>query len=63
MPHEIETIFNDAIVKYREGEKQHGRYEPLSDSRDLIREAEAEILDAINYLAMFLVKLRAIERD
>jgi hypothetical protein len=25
MPHEIEGIFKDAIVKYREGEKQHGR--------------------------------------
>lgn len=63
MPREIENIFTDALAKYMEGEKQHGRYEPLSDSRDMIQEAEAEILDAINYLAMFLVKFRATNRD
>ena len=59
MPQELEDIFAAALAKYREGVGKYGRYEPLTDSRDMIREAEAEILDAINYLAMFLMKIKA----
>ena len=48
MPHDIEDIFAAALTKYREGAGKYGRYEPLTDSRDMIREAEEEILDGIN---------------
>lgn len=56
----MEAIFKAALEKYRLGEQKYGPYHPLTDSRDMITEAEEEILDAINYLAMLLVKLRAI---
>ena len=59
MPQELEDIFAAALAKYREGAGKYGRYEPLTDRRDMIREAEAEILDAINYLAMLLMKIKA----
>ena len=55
----IEAIFQDALQKYHQGEAKYGAFNPQTDTRDLLREAEAEILDAINYLAMFLMKVRA----
>ncbi len=57
---DMETIFRAALEKYLAGEQKYGPYRPLTDDRDMITEAEEEILDAINYLAMLLVKLRAI---
>ncbi len=57
---DMETIFAAALQKYRTGERKYGPYNPLIDGRDMITEAEEEILDAINYLAMLLVKLRAV---
>ena len=56
----IEAIFEDALQKYRRGEAKYGPYDPTTDTRDMLQEAEEEILDAINYLAMFLMKLRAL---
>ncbi|MFA6414093.1 MAG: hypothetical protein WCW53_15530 [Syntrophales bacterium] len=54
------AIFQSALSKYRKGALKYGDYDPLTDRRDMAGEAEEEILDAINYLAMFLMKLRAI---
>ncbi len=56
----MEAIFRAALQKYRAGEQKYGPYRPLTDNRDMLTEAEEEILDAINYLAMMLMKLRAI---
>lgn len=60
MANRIETVFEAALLKYRQGEREHGVYDPATDRRDLLQEAEEEILDAINYLAMFLMRIRAI---
>ena len=60
MPNRIETVFEAALLKYRQGEREHGMYDPVTDQRDMMQEAEEEILDAINYLAMFLMRIRAI---
>lgn len=54
------AIFETAVLKYGEGERKYGRYDPATDTRDFLQETEAEIIDAINYLAMFLMKIRAI---
>jgi len=59
----METIFKAALQKYRAGEQKYGPYHPLTDNRDMIRETEEEILDAINYLGMFLIKLRAMKKN
>jgi len=59
----IEAVFQEALQRYRAGEKKYGPYDPGTDARDMIREAEGELLDAINYIAMFLMKLRAMKVD
>lgn len=56
----ITAIFEEALEKYHQGAAKYGAFNPVTDTRDLLREAEVEILDAINYLAMFLMKLRAL---
>ncbi len=59
-PDQITLVFGEALVKFRQGVAKYGDFDPATDSRDFLKETEAEILDAINYLAMFLMKLRAI---
>jgi len=61
MDNRIEEILSAALVKYRQGESKHGAFDPATDQRDFLAEAEAEILDAINYLAMFILKVRAMQ--
>lgn len=56
----IETVLREALEKYRRGEVKYGPFIPETETRDLLREAEEEILDGINYLAMFLVRIRAL---
>lgn len=58
----IELIFSEAMRKYHQGASKYGEYDPATDTRDFLKEAEAEILDAINYLAMHLMKVRAISK-
>ncbi len=58
----IGSVFAKALEKYNEGALKYGNFEPSTDTRDLIAEAEDEILDAINYLAMFLVKLEELKK-
>ncbi|HOG07658.1 MAG TPA: hypothetical protein PK983_06155 [Syntrophales bacterium] len=62
MDNRIEEILSAALGKYRQGEEKHGAFDPATDQRDFLAEAEAEILDAINYLAMFILKVRAMRR-
>jgi hypothetical protein len=57
---ELKNIFDEAVQKFQVGEKKYGVFNPATDRRDFLAETEVEILDAINYLAMFLVKLRAL---
>lgn len=56
---QIASILYAALDKYQAGAKKYGPYDPETDQRDMLQEAEEEILDAINYLAMLLVKIRA----
>lgn len=58
----IEAIFQDALQKYQKGVLKYGDYDPATDHRDMLTETETEILDAINYLAMFLMKIRAMRK-
>ena len=62
MDNRIESILNEALQKYQRGEAKYGPYKPETDPRDLLHEAEEEILDAINYLAMHLVRIRTVRK-
>jgi hypothetical protein len=55
----IKSIFDEAMQKFQSGEKKYGVYDPCTDQHDFLTETEAEILDAINYIAMFLMKIWA----
>lgn len=59
---EIAAILSAALDKYRTGAQKYGEFVPETDNRDLIHEAEAEILDAINYLAMMLIRVRRLQK-
>jgi hypothetical protein len=56
----LKLIFNEALEKYEASEKIYGVYDPATDTRDLLHEAQDEILDAINYLGMHLIKMRRL---
>lgn len=60
MEHGIEEILQEALRKFDRGAEKYGAYVPETETRDLLREAEEEVLDAINYLCMFLLRLRAV---
>jgi len=59
---QLTEVFEVAQRKFEKGAAKYGTFDPEADGRDFLQEAEAELLDAINYLAMFLVKVRTIRR-
>ena len=59
---QIASILYAALDKYQAGAKKYGPYDPATDQRDMLQEAEDEILDAINYLAMLLVRVRRLHK-
>ena len=52
-------IYKECSDKYNEALAKYGEFDPLTDKRNLFQEAQEEILDAINYLAMALIKVDA----
>lgn len=47
-------IFNECLEKYEKGASKYGDFNPLTDERDLIKESQDEIIDGMNYIAMFV---------
>ena len=56
----MKTIFQEALTRYQAGADKYGDFDPWTDRRDLLAEVEEELLDAINYLAMFLIQTRTL---
>ncbi len=55
---ELYGVFAKAMVKYDEGEKEHGVFDPDTDPRNMIDEAIEELLDGMNYMAMQVIRLQ-----
>ena len=53
----INTIFQTCLEKYDKGAAKYGEFVPLEDKRDLIFEAQQELYDAMNYIAMLMVQM------
>jgi len=53
----LKSIFDECIRKYQKGEKKFGPFNPKTDTRCFRDEARQELIDAINYIAMFIRKL------
>ncbi len=60
MDREVRSIFDDALQKYHEGEKKYGELDIMKDPRNFLAEAEAELLDTMNYLAFEIIRIRRV---
>lgn len=60
-PDTIEAVIREALIKYDNGRAKYG---PLSldTGRDFLQEAEAELLDCINYCVFQILRLRGAKR-
>lgn len=56
----IEAVIRQAIDKYERGRLEHGQLDLAVDKRDFLNEAEAELLDLINYAVFEVLRLRMI---
>ena len=59
-PNPLREVFVRALLKFELGAAKYGPFDPETDQRDLLLEAESEILDALNYLAMYLIRIRTM---
>jgi len=59
----MNQLFQECLEKYEKGVLRYGDYDPLTDRRNLFEEAQEKLLDAVNYLAMALIKIRATREN
>ena len=55
----MSDVYRICLDKCDAGAAKYGNFEPLNDKRNLLREAQNELIDAINYMAMALIKIDA----
>ena len=58
----VTVVFWKAIGRMQEGAWDYGSFNPATDKRDLLQEAQEELLDAINYLGMQYLKLEELKK-
>jgi len=56
----IEAVIREALTRYEAGRLEYGQLDLSRDKRDLIHEAEQELLDCINYCVFQIIRLRGI---
>ncbi len=56
------AVMTEAFDRLKAGERRYGPFSASWDGRDLLQEAEEELLDAIIYCYFAVLKLRAAER-
>jgi len=56
-------VFAMAVDRMKDGAAEYGEYDPKVDARCMYREAQEEILDAVNYLGMQWVKLETMRSN
>jgi len=54
-------VCSKAARRMMGGKGAYGEFNPATDTRDLLLEAQEELLDAINYLAMQYLKLESLK--
>ena len=57
----VEKIFARAVFRMLRGSATYGEFNPATDTRNLLHEAQEELLDAMNYLAMHYLKLETLK--
>ena len=53
-------ILAEAERRMERGRHKYGEFDPATDPRDMLRELEEELLDAINYCTFMVQKIRQI---
>lgn len=59
----LNQLFQECLERYDRGVVKHGEFDPLTDERNLIEKAQEELLNAVNYLGMALIKIRAVREN
>lgn len=62
-PDTIEVVIREALIKYDNGRAKYGPLSLDTDGRDFLQEAEAELLDCINYCVFQILRLRGAKRS
>jgi hypothetical protein len=57
---EFQDIFEYSLDRFRAGAEEHGDFNPETDTRNDFKEILDELVDSINYLMMFITKLRRV---
>ena len=57
---EVKAIFEEAFGRYKTGEQTYGVFDKDNDPRDLLKEAEEEMLDVIVYMAFEIARARGL---
>lgn len=58
---QVAEVLKKAVGRMKEGVRSYGLFNPATDKRDLLSEAQEELLDAINYLGMQYLKLEELK--
>jgi len=61
-PEQIEGVIKEALTRYEGARSVYGPLDLSTDSRDFLLEAEEELLDAINYMAFQILRLRRMRQ-
>ena len=59
---EMNKIYDEAYKRYQMGLETYGVFNPHTDTRDLCKEAEDELLDFMNYAGLMIIKIRALKK-
>lgn len=62
-PDTIEAVIKEALLKYDIGRAKYGPLSLYTDGLDFLQEAEAELLDCINYCVFQILRLRETKRS
>ena len=57
----VRKVFGLALRRMQKGFEVYGEFDATLDTRCLLLEAQEELLDAINYLAMHYLKLESLK--
>lgn len=57
---EVKGIFEEAPRRYKKGEQTYGVFDKDNDPRDLLKEAEEEMLDVMVYMAFEIARARGL---
>ena len=57
---EVGQILKKALSRCEQGQKCYGVFRPDEDTRDLLQEAEEELLDTVVYACFQILKLRRV---